>query len=146
MIKENNKTLNDSMTITDFTIDNYKKCINLAKEKYEFIDYGQINQKEKFILWRHDCDCSLNRALELAKIENDLKIKSTYFIYIHSSFYNVFEKNQSKIIYDILSLGHDMGLHFDADYYGINNVNDLNIKVRLHRVKIIEGIKKLKAS
>ena len=25
-------------------------------------------------------------------------------------------------------------------------LNDLNIKVRLHRVKIIEGIKKLKAS
>ena len=49
--------------------------------------------KSPHILWRHDVDFSIHRASSLAKIENELGVKATYFLKLHSEFYNLFEKS-----------------------------------------------------
>ena len=63
-------------------------------------------------------DFSLNRGLALAKIESEIGIKATYFLNPHCEFYNLAEASQHVIIEEILSLGHDIGLHFDAGFFG----------------------------
>ena len=65
----------------DFTEQHYKDILMLAKTKYVFITYDKYNDEsiENKILWRHDIDFSPNRALALAKIENEFNIKATYF-------------------------------------------------------------------
>ena len=75
------------------------------------------------ILWRHDVDCSVHRALALAKIENDLKITSTYFIHLHSTFYSALENTVAKKIREILMLGHYLGLHFDPVAFSYTEVD-----------------------
>lgn len=110
----------------DFTEEHYKKLLSLAKDKYVFITYDQYNDKsiENKILWRHDIDFSPNRALALAKIENTFNVKATYFLHLHSEFYNLLEKDILEKVYDILSLGHEIGLHFDPGCFKLKNNND----------------------
>lgn len=106
--------------INDFTEDNYveilERLINLG---YEFIgfDYERISSDSNIVIWRHDVDFSLNRAYRLAKIEKKLGVKATYFIHIQSSFYNILEPVQYRLIEKILNNGHTVGLHFDYGFY-----------------------------
>ncbi len=126
MIDSKNQSINIDPNISDFTIDKYHELLVLAKKNYNFISYKNIDYKQKFILWRHDCDFSLNRALKLAELEKKENIFTTYFINLHSEFYNLFEKEQSKIIKQIINLGHYIGIHFDTNYYDIKSEEDLN--------------------
>lgn len=112
--------------IKDFTTSQYIELLKIAKVNYKFIGYPDITKNAQFILWRHDCDCSLNRSLRLAQIENEEQVKSTYFLNPHCAFYNLLEKSQLQIVKEILDLGHDIGLHFDADYYDIQTENQLD--------------------
>lgn len=116
----------DNYNIGDFTVQHYAELLDLAKENYNFIRYGEIDLSERFVLWRHDCDFSLNRSLRLAEIENQKGVISTFFLNPHSEFYNWQEKGQSKIIRKILDLGHDIALHFDANYYDVKSEEQLN--------------------
>jgi len=81
------------------------------------------------VLWRHDVDISLNRSLRLAEIEAEVGVVATYFVDIHSTFYNAFEASQSSLLRRILSLGHRLGVHFDANYYDPADEDELEVLV-----------------
>jgi len=115
--------------IEDFTTKHYRELICFAKQNYLFVSYGNIPNEGRFVLWRHDCDFSLNRAYRLACIEEEEGVRSTYFINPHSEFYNPFEKGQAKLIEKILGLGHDIGLHFDAGFYETTSADQLNEQI-----------------
>ena len=60
----------------DFTLDNYRRLIELAKEKgFNFISFpDEFVPERKDILWRHDVEFEPDIALEMADIENCLFI------------------------------------------------------------------------
>jgi len=103
----------------DFTRNNYDRLLKIAKAKFAFSFYTDFNRKENFILWRHDVDFSLAYAFELAKIEAANKVRSTYFLLLHSRFYNLLEEENTNLVRKIMALGHDIGIHFDSHYYNI---------------------------
>ena len=103
----------------DFTISRYRDLLDVARRTYAFVKYESALEIKKGIFWRHDVDCSLNRALRLAVIESEVGVEATYFINPHSEFYNLLERNQADIIFRILELGHSIGLHFDAEFYNV---------------------------
>lgn len=111
---------------SDFTTNQYVELLRLAKKSYEFVGYGGHKPASQFVFWRHDLDLSLNRAVRLAQLEHDEGIRATYFLNPHCEFYNLFEKGQAQIVKHILSLGHDVGLHFDAGFYPIENEGELD--------------------
>jgi hypothetical protein len=115
--------------IDDFTEKHYREILDKASSIAPFIAYDEIDSNQKFILWRHDCDFSLNRALKLAEIENEYKIKSTFFLNPHCEGYNVYEKSQFDIINAIIDLGHNIGLHFDAGFYEVLTEDNLEQKI-----------------
>jgi hypothetical protein len=108
---------------SDFTEENYRRI--LQKLKLPTIFYDEIENHENFALWRHDVDCSVHRAYALALIDKELNIKATYFFLLGSIFYNVFEREIRELIGKILSLGHQIGLHFDISAYEIKTKEDL---------------------
>ena len=66
---------------------------------------------------RHDVDLSLEKALEMAKLESKLGIISTFFIRVNSTFIIYLKRVTMNIVTQILSLGHNLGLHFDPLMY-----------------------------
>ena len=133
-----NKNIHDYYE-DDFTEKNYLELIIKAKQNYDFILYKEVDSYKKFVLWRHDVDFSVHRAVKLAKIEKSQNVKATYFIMLTSNFYNIFEVEIKEKILKIVELGHDIGLHFDPSPYNINNEADL-IKWLKYEKETIENL------
>ena len=76
-----------------------------------------MNADERVVIFRHDIDFSTRAARDLAGLEAELGITSTYFFLIRSPFYNIYEPATLSHIREINSLGHNIGLHFDASLY-----------------------------
>ena len=101
----------------DFTESGYARLLALARRNYSFASFTS-RPESRHVLWRHDVDFSVHRALRLAEIESDSGVQSTYFIYPHSQFYNLHSILVIPTARRILELGHDLGLHFDPTFYG----------------------------
>lgn len=126
MISLDNKPLNLLTQDDDFTVSHYSQLLKLAKTGWKLTTYENICWSQNFLLWRHDVDYSLNRSLALAQIESEESVKATYFINPHSAFYNLAEVGQCETVKKILSLGHDLGLHFDTAFYNIDSETTLD--------------------
>jgi len=102
----------------------------MAKEKHQFCFYNECLDKSSFLLssfllWRHDIDMSLSNAVKFAQIEYEENVRSTYFIWLHSPYYHYWKKDNAKLILEILSKGHKLGLHFDPWFYDVFNTRDI---------------------
>ncbi len=101
----------------EFTEAAFRSMLVALKEGgYSFSRYGEA-LTERHVIWRHDVDFSMHRALRTAQIESDETAVATYFINPRSTFYNVFEPEVERLVRRIRSLGHEIGLHFDALAY-----------------------------
>ena len=85
----------------------------------ETVQFNEFNGEKKYLI-RHDIDWDLKCAFKLAEIENEMGIVSTYFVLLRTDNYNVFSSDSSRILNLIKSLGHEIGLHFDASLYADN--------------------------
>ena len=135
-----------------FTFDLYKTALeNIFKNGFlitnstNFISLAsKDNLPKKLLLLRHDCERDLSKALEMAIIEKNLNVKSTYFIRVHSEYYNLNLKESFEHIKEIENLGMEIGLHYEPRYYHdigisfedgikcdvkfLNNILKINIK------------------
>lgn len=111
--------------MNNFTYTHYKNTLKVAQIKdYKFLrcdQYSLIPSCKKLIILRHDIDFSLENALKFAKIEAELGIQATYFIRLHSKYYNPLEYKNYNIIQNIRSLGHEIALHQEPDFSNINH-------------------------
>ena len=107
---------------------------NLKGYKAVFYDENIVDdEKKKTVLLRHDIDLSIPSALEIASIEHSFSFRSTFFINIHSDFYNVFEKKSILALRKIIDLNHSIGIHFDSAYWDIKKETELEKKLLLEK-------------
>lgn len=79
---------------------NYKFCV--------FSEYFSGDKWQKFVVIRHDIDRVCDQAVKVAKIENNLGIKATYY-------FRCTKRGFPKDIIDkISSLGHEVGYHYEV--------------------------------
>lgn len=124
---------------SDFTLKEYAGLIDLAKENYKFKSYSHFDSNSRDVLWRHDIDMSPEMAFEMAKIESAKDVTATYFILLHSDFYNLLNPYNYRIVKRIISLGHDIGLHFDPFFFNIDSESLLDEKIVFEK-EILEKI------
>ncbi len=108
----------------NFSYHHYIETLKLFSKKYQIYpvgNYNKIKTDENFILLRHDVDISFEKALEIAKLEKKNNFFSTFFILLHSPYYNALSPENSKIITEISSMGHEIGLHYDTTMMSKNN-------------------------
>ena len=84
-------------------IELYKNLINsFLKKGYIFKNFENFEKdKTSQVILRHDVDFSLDCALEIAKIEREIGINSSYYFLLSSDSYNIFSKENQKIIREI---------------------------------------------
>lgn len=96
----------------DFTLKIYKELLTTI------FDFGYIitplenylsdnNLGDKLMLFRHDVDKNPFNALNMAKLENELGIKASYYFRI------VKESYDENIIKEVVKLGHEIGYHYE---------------------------------
>lgn len=129
------------MTDCNFTQHHYESCLSQAKKKgYEFFSLKEFPEgikKDKVIFMRHDVDFDPRLALQLAKIEKKVGVKSTFFFRVNAP-YNLFSIKNYQILKEIQSFGHEIGLHFDADFGQLFGESQEDMLIRSKQV--VEGI------
>ena len=126
----------------DFTIRTYTVYLEAIKSTYSNIlrldEYFKSNPKpDTFCIIRHDVDRKPLHALNMARLENEMGISTTYF----------FRAKPSTFIPDIIStiadLGHEIGYHYEnlSDSNGdmIQAINDF--ESNLYRFRSIYPVK-----
>ncbi|MEW6604063.1 MAG: hypothetical protein AB1351_05160 [Thermoproteota archaeon] len=115
-------------THCDFTFAHYEEVLDYAKKNYrigKIRDYPILKAENRFILLRHDVDISLHHALKMAEIENHHGLPATYFILLHTPFYNAFSAESVKVIKKISELGHEIGLHYDTNFFSFDDPDSI---------------------
>ena len=96
----------------EFSYSHYENTLRDIKKTHRFSSYQDSSNDD--VILRHDVDYSLESAVRMAEIEKQLEVRSTYFILLHSEFYNTFSPSSIKKINQLLKAGHYLGLHYDA--------------------------------
>jgi len=108
----------------DFSLSSYEELMNIIKNSNrEVIIFDDLLKGKNGLIMRHDIDFSPSKACQIAEIEYRHKFISTYFVMLKSDLYNLNNINNIKYIKHIISLGHKVGLHFDASFYDKKNIS-----------------------
>lgn len=67
------------------------------------------------IYLRHDVDYSLELAVELAELNNELGVPGTFFVQLRAQFYNPFEHTETGRLLRLRALGQEIALHYVVD-------------------------------
>lgn len=92
----------------------------LARSSYRFSTFSEEaagllkDMPGRQCLLRHDVDVSMDYALDMARAEREHGVRSTYFLMLRSPMYNLFSRHAAAAMEQLLDLGHEIGLHFDA--------------------------------
>ena len=128
---------------SDFETKNYRRLLQIAKERFNFRTYTQFSKHEQFILWRHDVDFSVHRAKKLAQIESEERVHSTFFFHMHSEFYNLMEDIElfhnrataRKYAYNRIDMEYRQYTDSKYSVIGLMGMDSKGIKIRCHASK-----------
>ena len=105
-----------------FSFEDYRKILSIIKGTGHQADYKEAIKREKFIIMRHDVEYSVERAYDLANVEESMDFTSTYFFQWTNNSYNILSKRNMAMVKDIHEKGHTIGLHF-----ALNGMTDMEL-------------------
>lgn len=112
-----------------FSYEEYVGIIHWIRANYDICKFNDITtESDNFCLIRHDVEFSVDRALQLAEVENALGVTSTYLFQLRNNVYNSLSVQNIYKIRKIKDLGHDIGLHVHCGM--INEYSDIKDMIR----------------
>ena len=103
-----------------FSYEDYKEIIKIIQATGRHTNYAGALGKDKFVIMRHDVEYSVERAYELARVEQSMDFVSTYFFQWTNNSYNVLSRRNLDMIKDMHERGQHIGLHF-----ALNGMTDM---------------------
>jgi len=94
-----------------FDLAHYRELLGSAQAGgYRWAEFDHEPRAGDLFL-RHDIDLSLEAALAMAELENELSARATYFLMTESRFYNLDSSTGRDAIRELRDLGHAVALH-----------------------------------
>ena len=113
------------MSECNFSFEHYRDILRRYQSAgYRFQSFCDGEKRPKRIYLRHDVDRSLHKAAKIAEVEAELGIRATYFLRLHSKFYNCYSYVGLSYIRTIISAGHELGLH--TEFYDMAKIFGLD--------------------
>jgi hypothetical protein len=104
--------------LTAFPPREYEAVLNaLLDQGYTDVSLSELKSDQRHMFLRHDIDLCPKRALAIAQREAALGVSATYYFLISTSLYSIAAAENRNILEQIIGLGHEIGLHFDAEQY-----------------------------
>jgi hypothetical protein len=125
----------------EFSLRGYASLLEIGHSAgYKFVTFRDVagGAEGRLCLLRHDVDVNVGYALEMARAEAGAGVTSTYFVMLRSPAYNLMSRAASVALREIVALGHEVGVHFDAQHPLLAGA-DLVDSV-LEEARIIEGL------
>lgn len=126
-------TLGDSLPHVSsdcFSLELYKEALEKAiRLGYSFPTVSELKdgatRPNKFLLLRHDIDTSPRYALEMAQHEHSLGVRSSFYVLMHSLFYNPGAPQHWDALQKLVQLGMEVGLHYETDFFEQRSMDPL---------------------
>ncbi|WP_306056202.1 polysaccharide deacetylase family protein [Natronococcus wangiae] len=101
----------------DFSYDYYRKLLRTLRTNFDLRTLSEYRSRrptdERVAFVRHDVDVCLERAVELARIEHELGVRSTYMVIPDTPLYDV--EAERDLLHLIHEFGHEIALHCDLN-------------------------------
>lgn len=109
-----------------YSLDSYRLIIKQALSAgWTFSSFTLNGQHApKHVYLRHDVDYSPAMALELARVNAELKVAGTFFFLPHSHTYNLFSAGAQNTVRQIDELGQHVALHT-----ALSSTNDIEVRL-----------------
>lgn len=118
-------------------LDEYKILLESFKNNgYAFVFFKELFALQNQVALRHDIDFDMNAALVMAKLEQELNIKSSYFFLLSNHNFNLLVPENVHIIREIKKLGHVVSLQFDPSNYA----QEKELEMLEWEIKLFENI------
>lgn len=117
-----NSDLSLDLSSDHFSLELYQETLEKAiRFGYTFPTVSELKEGtgkiNKFLLLRHDIDTSPRYALKMAQLERSLGIRSSFYVLMHSPFYNPAAPPHWDDLSQIVELGFEVGLHYDTAFF-----------------------------
>jgi hypothetical protein len=106
------------VTLSRLSRELYTSFLDLAKARgFAFVRFQGLRPDapalpDRYIALRHDVDFAPGHSLDMAELEHDAGVASTFFVLVDGQFYNPLDAEVVKQLRRIHALGHELGLHF----------------------------------
>lgn len=107
-----------------FKYADYRDFLSRLQERSRIVPLSEWVGPGDVIL-RHDVDLDVGAAIELAQLEHELGVRSSYLILLSADTYNVRSADVGKQLRELVQLGFDVGVHFYPPAYGLTDVAEL---------------------
>jgi hypothetical protein len=84
------------------------------------------------LIIRHDIDVSVATAVQMARIEHDMGVRTSYFIRVHAAGYNPFSRDNYAALRWLQDAGFDLGLHHEVGVFPLAGANGVRATAREH--------------
>lgn len=106
----------------DFSLNHYAETLISYREVG--FQVGNTPLKDSPILALvHDIDFDVDAAIDLARLEFELSVHSTYFVRLAAKHYNPISRAVRARLEELVDLGHALGLHFER-YDGQESIDN----------------------
>ncbi|ELY48911.1 polysaccharide deacetylase family protein [Natronolimnohabitans innermongolicus] len=129
----------------DFSYEYYRTLIETLEARFDvrpLSAFRTASRTQPLALLRHDVDVCLDRAVELARFERELGVRSTYMVIPDSPLYDV-EAN-AEALRTIEAMGHEIGLHY-AHEYGESEDGSDDVDLERQRMRIRRARRRLES-
>ena len=116
----------------NFTYSEYSHLLQVlqsGRENLRFSDFSArdniFKSSSDYFILRHDIDFSLEAALAMAQMEAKIGIRASYFLLLSCDHYNLLSEEFCEFPRKLISLGHEVGLHYDVRAMGARG-SDMN--------------------
>lgn len=112
-----------------FSYEDYKEIIRIVKGTGRACGYADAFGKDRFIIMRHDVEYSVERAYQLAKVEQSMDFISTFFFQWTNNSYNILSRRNMDMIKDMHERGQHIGLHFALN--GMTDMTQIRKRIKM---------------
>lgn len=112
-----------------FSYDDYREIIRIIKSTGRQCGYREALTRDRFLIMRHDVEYSVDRAWQLAKVEQSMDFTSTFFFQWTNNSYNILSRKNMDIIKEMHERGQHIGLHFALN--GMTDMERIKKRIRM---------------
>ncbi len=99
----------------DFSYKSYLELLEYIRHlAYRIGPFRDFPESGPYVILRHDIDFSVPKAEEMATLEYQKGIKSTFFVLLTSPYYSALWEDNVQSMRRIVAMGHEVGLHYDC--------------------------------
>ena len=112
-----------------FSYDDYREIISIIKSTGRHCSYAEALGKDNFVIMRHDVEYSVERAYQMAKVEQSMDFVSTFFFQWTNNTYNILSRRNMDMIKDMHERGQHIGLHFALN--GMTDMQQIRKRIQM---------------